>query len=218
MEMQKILYVFDFDGVIADSLDVCLSTVKLIAREFNLNADVISDDIWEVINNVTFDSLGRYLGLDEIESLRFADKVLQRMIENRAANLFNGMPALLSELALTGVVCILSASHRIAIERSLNEVNIHHVISDIFGGETRGSKAEKLKILQDRYGVEPCACWMIGDAASDIAAARDAGCNSIAVGWGWQSRERLKFASPDAFVDSVPALHDFLTAVVSSNI
>jgi phosphoglycolate phosphatase-like HAD superfamily hydrolase len=42
---------------------------------------------------------------------------------------------------------------------------------------------------------------MIGDAVSDIQAAREAGAVSIAVSWGHQDRNKLLEAQPDFIAD-----------------
>jgi len=42
---------------------------------------------------------------------------------------------------------------------------------------------------------------MIGDAVSDIRAAREAGIISVAIGWGHQSKEKLITENPDILVD-----------------
>ena len=51
---------------------------------------------------------------------------------------------------------------------------------------------------------------MVGDAISDIHAARQASIKSIAVGWGHQSPSRLMEANPDYLVKSPQELLELL--------
>ena len=51
---------------------------------------------------------------------------------------------------------------------------------------------------------------MIGDSVSDIQYAKKAGVVSIAVTWGWQSRDVLANEKPDHIVESVDELTTLL--------
>lgn len=48
---------------------------------------------------------------------------------------------------------------------------------------------------------EPRKVLFVGDSATDIATARNAGMPVVAVTWGFRSREQLQAAGPDAMID-----------------
>ncbi len=48
--------------------------------------------------------------------------------------------------------------------------------------------------------IDPKSCWVIGDTPDDIACARAIGAHAVAVGTGWNSKEELLAANPDAYV------------------
>ena len=54
------------------------------------------------------------------------------------------------------------------------------------------------------------SAYMIGDAVSDIRAAKETSIKSIAVGWGHQSPSRLMTADPDYLVSSPQELLELL--------
>jgi phosphoglycolate phosphatase len=54
--------------------------------------------------------------------------------------------------------------------------------------------------------VEPSALWVVGDGDQDILAARAAGSFAVAVRGGFTGDERLRAASPDAFLSSLAEL------------
>lgn len=207
--MPNPLFVFDFDGVVADSLTLCLQAARDAARHQGLDVE-IPPNVWEALDNVTFDALGRHLGLDDAGAQAFAERIFHYTRQGETAQLFEGMPALLDALADQGTVCVLSASHRQAINRTLATAGVQDSVSTVLGGDTPGSKAQKLRGLVERYRVNPEACWMAGDAVSDIAAARAVGCQSAAVSWGWQSMERLQASRPDCLVDTPEQLQKVL--------
>jgi phosphoglycolate phosphatase-like HAD superfamily hydrolase len=52
---------------------------------------------------------------------------------------------------------------------------------------------------------------MIGDAVSDIRAARAAGIKSVAVTWGHQSRQKLSQEAPDLIIDEPEDLANYFS-------
>jgi phosphoglycolate phosphatase len=73
---------------------------------------------------------------------------------------------------------------------------------ELLGADFRFSKKEKIAYLLEKYGIPGGQAFYIGDTAGDIGEARAAGVRSVAVSWGWHSRERLAAAHPDFLVDT----------------
>jgi phosphoglycolate phosphatase len=53
-----------------------------------------------------------------------------------------------------------------------------------------------------RFQIGRDRTYYIGDTAGDIREARAAGVRTVAVTWGWHSRERLAATQPDFLVDT----------------
>jgi AHBA synthesis associated protein len=68
--------------------------------------------------------------------------------------------------------------------------------------EMPGSRTEKIRTAVNSLGTPGDDVYMVGDAVSDIRAAREASVKSIAVGWGHQSGARLVSAGPDYIAHS----------------
>jgi phosphoglycolate phosphatase len=68
------------------------------------------------------------------------------------------------------------------------------------------SKREMLSWLLRASGQGPEALVMVGDAPSDVAAARAVGARAVAVAWGYATEPSLLAASPDALARSVTGL------------
>jgi phosphoglycolate phosphatase len=83
-------------------------------------------------------------------------------------------------------------------------------------GTQPGSKAAMLGWLAASAGVTPDRAIMVGDAASDVTAARTVGMRSIAVTWGYDDLATLDKAGPDELVHDVPSLLDRLEALTPS--
>ena len=77
---------------------------------------------------------------------------------------------------------------------------------EILGADFLFSKKEKIDYALEKYGIPGEQTFYIGDTAGDIREARAAGVRSVAVTWGWHSRERLAAAQPDFLVDTPEGL------------
>jgi phosphoglycolate phosphatase len=67
-----------------------------------------------------------------------------------------------------------------------------------------------LRDLADSLGTEPSRMVMIGDTTHDLEMARSAGATAVAVLYGAHDAHALRAARPDAAVESVAALADWL--------
>lgn len=62
--MGKPLYIFDFDGVIADSLSLCLQACEYAASQYGCQLR-LERDCWEFLDEVTFEAMARSLGFED---------------------------------------------------------------------------------------------------------------------------------------------------------
>ena len=123
-----------------------------------------------------------------------------------------GVPAVLEEMTRRGVVLALVTGNLTRIGwHKLSRAGVHQYFHFGAFGEmapTRGGLA-KLAIARARSeGLigDAARISLIGDAASDIQAARDAGFQSIAVRTGIATLEELETAGPDVLLDDLTRL------------
>ena len=140
------------------------------------------------------------------------DAYLQGSVPDLRDKLCPGLPGLLDEMTGRGVVLALVTGNLTRIGwHKLSRAGIHHYFRFGAFGEmapTRGDLA-KLAITRARSeGLIDAASRisLIGDAASDIQAARDAGVQSIAVRTGIAPEEELITAGPDVILDNLTHL------------
>jgi phosphoglycolate phosphatase-like HAD superfamily hydrolase len=86
------------------------------------------------------------------------------------------------------------------IRRFLEKHQVAHCFWQIAGIDQPGNKREKIQAIRQTVSLS-LPTVMIGDAVSDIQAAREAGAVSIAVSWGHQDRNKLLEAQPDFIAD-----------------
>jgi phosphoglycolate phosphatase len=201
------LFVFDFDGVLADSSAACLGVVRRVQAE--MGGPPMPADLWDRLDEVRFDAIADVLGVAEDRKLEFLRHVLAYMTAGsyRPA-LFGGIDGVLRRLSQQGTIAVLSASPRAVIDGALERGRVADTVKAIRdGGSSRGKAAELPGIL-DQFGAAANEAVMIGDAVSDIQAGRVNGIHTVAVTWGWQSRARLEAMRPDRMLSRVEELYD----------
>ena len=193
------LIIFDYDGVLADTLDDLIRFGQQACDQLGVKHTVTQDDLsnLEVMSFATF---GRACEVPEHLVDEFVKISLNLFAEKKSPPaIFDGMSEVIQHF---------STKHKLAIVTTNSSQNVNlflaqHGLSDLFhavyGVDTPGSKAHKISLARERFGEE--AIYMIGDALSDVRAAKEAGVSSIAVTWGHQSLETLRRGEPDYVVN-----------------
>lgn len=194
------MIIFDFDGVIANSLSVCQAACQFAVDEQNgevqLSANPFND-----LSPLTFEALGEQLQLDP---RCFAADVMRYINDNQDfPPLFDGMADVLKSLSAQHNIVILSATHTPTLTAICTHHHIMPFITDIIGGDVASSKGEKIMNLLKPTVKPDEKLAMVGDSVSDIDAAHFANIPAVAVTWGWQSEDKLRRHGAD-FVAQTP--------------
>ncbi|MDA5095867.1 HAD hydrolase-like protein [Aliiroseovarius sp. KMU-50] len=185
------MLLFDFDGVIADSLGIYTSICTRTARQLGHPVQLPKNP-FATLSHVSFECLAQSLGLGPVEYTAMSSYLLSKSTATAPA--FNDMIELLHKVSCRVEVGILSASPRAFIDRFLDQHGGSDAVTLILSRDDPGTKADKMKTLQ-KNGRHLLA--LVGDGVSDISAAREANVPSIGVSWGWQSVSRLLQAGVD---------------------
>jgi len=214
--MTKIKHIaWDFDGVIADSLNVAMRHINLLrSNGFDKIPTVRSQsDMADFYDGTLADCLLKY-GYILSETKSFFDKhtaLMEREMEWDANEIavFEGVLEIFKGLTCPCSI-ISSANERYISEiLSCSDVDIRN-FSDVLGRETVGKKPEKLRQLCKKHDCRPGEVLYIGDLVHDILACRVAGVPIIAVGYGYHPIDYLRKHSPDYSVETVKSLRDLL--------
>ncbi len=197
------MLIFDYDGVIADSLEYNLEITNRACALAAPGARMATVDDLHELSSMSFDELAGAIGV-EVDEIPACLVEINRLlaIPNERTKLFPGMAEVIRKAADKHRLAIVSHNTEIAIDQVLTINGLRNCFSDILGAESVGDKTEQIGFLLDKYHIDGKQAYMIGDSVSDIISARLAGVNSIAVSWGFQPLNRLKPAQPDFIVTS----------------
>jgi phosphoglycolate phosphatase len=210
------LLIFDWDGTLADSIGRIVEAMRQAAQ---LSGRPVRDDL--AIKGI----IG--LGLPEAIRTLYPDITGNDLIDFRQhyadsyMAMDNDVPSPLFQGVLESIEGFRAEGYKLAVatgkaRRGLNRVLKAHDWLDYFditrAADETASKPDPLmlhEILQ-HCGVQPERALMVGDSSFDLLMARNAGMDSVAVGYGAQTLESLREYEPRLAIESFPELRAWL--------
>lgn len=186
---------FDFDGVLADTLEVNLEVCRLFKPDLTVEE---------------FMQKHKDNGEDVLD-IDLSEEVMERFIEEQKKRLGGEhlLPVddVLRELEMEHDLFIVSNSSEGNIRKVLSHRNLSPLFKDIFGMKTSLSKKDKIQSLLDDYGLEPNDCVLITDTVGDIKEGREVGVKTAGVAWGFHDKETLKEEDPEIIFEEPEDIH-----------
>jgi phosphoglycolate phosphatase len=207
--MEKII-IFDYDGVIVDSLD---AYEKAVVSAFQKNGfDQIDSRkaFLDLFDENFFESVVK-LGVPP-ENIPAIMKELAPMLQSLQGDIevFNGVSELLAELIKRCKIFIVTSNVTGVVEAYLAYQNITG-FEEIIGSDKETSKVKKIENIKAKY--PDGEIFYVGDTKGDMIEGKMAGAKTIAVSWGWHSVAKLQEGEPD-YIAEKPS--DIL-AIVKNN-
>lgn len=206
--------IFDFDGVLADTLDDILHFGGAICKDLGFPITPTADDL-NALDQMSFADFGRQLGLPENKVEDFVQRNFELFnLREEPPEIFKGMDTVIKQLATSYRMGIVTGNSSNTVWRFLSYYGIEEYIVATLSADMPGSRLEKIKRVMKDLGATAQNTFIVGDAVSDIRTAKEAGTFSIAVGWGHQKPEKLLYEKPDYFAQTP---QDLLVILVNSN-
>jgi phosphoglycolate phosphatase len=207
------IILFDFDGVLADTLEDLLDFAREACAQMDFQRNPTPADL-DVLETMSFVDYGRQLKLPPQTIDEFVSRCLQMFNQKpHPPKIFQGMERVVAEAAKENILAIVTGNTTPTVEAFLNEYGLREHIKRVIGVERKASRPEKIRIALRELGQVEENVYMVGDAVSDIRAAKETSIKSIAAGWGHQSPSRLMAADPDYLVNSPQELQNLLRKI-----
>jgi phosphoglycolate phosphatase len=206
------LILFDYDGVLADTLGDMLKFGQEVCDELGVKHTVTQDDL-NSLEVMSFVEFGRKCEVPEPLVDEFVRRWFKRFDEKKSPPaIFKGLDEVVRKLSKNNVIAIITGNTTQNVKAFLVENGLDEHIRAIYGLDSPGSKAEKILQARSQFVADAKrkAVFMVGDSASDVRSAKEASVKSIVVSWGHQSVETLIRAEPDYFVHSPRELLEVL--------
>lgn len=189
--------IFDFDGTIADSVDVFIDIARKISGD---NTKIEAEELRSLRGLIRFGQrinapYWRFpVALTKVRSM--VDKHIHEIEP------FEGMPEAIKKLHTSGYqLFIVSTNTRATIEKFLELNDLSDYFSGVYGSRKLvKTKTRSLTSLLRRESLNPANCIFVGDEPRDHQASTAAGVPWVAVTWGFAKRETLEKLNPAALV------------------
>ena len=207
--MTKVI-IFDFDGTLADTIDILLSITNRLSAEFGFKS-ATKEELAQLSNLNSWEIL-RYSGISLFKFPLLIRKLISELrSEISDVQLFPGIKEVLLELKSLGFqLGIITSNSRENVLAALENNNLQDTFTFIYSGSTFGKHKVINKWLRKEH-INPKEVFYVGDEIRDIDAARKTGIKIIAVGWGFNSQEVLALHHPDFLIERPQQLIEIMS-------
>jgi pyrophosphatase PpaX len=206
---------FDFDGTIMDTNDIIIKSwqhtfLAIEGKERPL--DAITSSFGEPLS-ITMKSLFPDKDTEEMVNTY---RNYQRHIYTDKINMFPGITELISELKLRSYqLGIVTSRLWESTRQGLYKFDIAHMFDAVVSAEdTTVHKPDPAPCLicLDKLGIRPEEAIFVGDSKFDVLCARNAGVQSVLVGWSIcvSEEEKEGIYKPDYFIERPEELLDII--------
>ncbi len=197
------LIIFDYDGVLADTLEDLLQFGQEACNVLGVGHVVKKEDLSN-LEVMSFATYGRACEVPEQLTDEFVQICLKLFAEKKSPPaIFDGLSNIVRRFAVNNIVAIVTTNSSQNVNAFLSKHGLSECIHAVYGVDSPGSKAQKISLARNRFSadIKQESVFMVGDSLSDIRAAKEAATTSIAVTWGHQSIEHLLSGNPDYVVN-----------------
>jgi phosphoglycolate phosphatase len=208
------LVVWDWDGTIVDSVSAVTDAITGAAADLGLPIPTADQARW-VIGMGLLEAIHHAVPAIRREQVpAFIDRYRVHYLKRDAElKMFDGIAELLRGLDAAGVpLAVATGKSRVGLNRALLQTGLGPRFVSTRCADEGAPKPDPwmLRDLGAMMQTEPARIVMIGDTSHDVGMAQAAGTASVAVTYGAHDAASLRALGPDAVVDAVPALADWL--------
>ncbi len=194
--------VFDFDGVIHDTLEDLHKVHYDILEKISIK---------EMIDNVFDWNPREYFDKFSPEKQREFEETWQRVYKE--LTLERNIREELEKLSKKYLLYIISSNNEYNLETYFENNNFLNIFNKIYWVETHKSKVEKFKILFEETKLKVDDCIFVTDTLWDILEANEVWIKTIAVDFGYHNKEKLKQGNPYKIVSSFEEIRRIIDSI-----
>ena len=194
------IIIFDFDGTIADSFQVLLEIFNEMADLYHY--EKVSQKDVPLFRNLSSRQVMQKFGVPKWK-LFFIVRKGKRLFRAKLSRV-SPVEGIEKTLAI-----MKDRNYALGILTSNAEKNIRDFLAThgmdvfdfVYSENNLLGKAGALRKIMRRHGFRPNEMAYVGDETRDVEAAKKSGVMSVAVSWGFNSKEALEKCAPDYLVE-----------------
>lgn len=212
------LVIFDLDGTLVDSVDDLCNSVNATRAYMGLPPlphDLVASYVGNGAPVLIRRAMGPEASEEQVQEALsfFLSYYREHMLDHTRP--YPGVLETLEKLHGLGVRMAVLTNKPQRFSRDLCAgLGLAQYFFQIYGGNSFEQKKPDpigIRTLMQEAGAKPAETWMVGDSATDVLTARNAGVRSVGVTYGI-SPHTLKETPPDFLIDSITELPQLLAA------
>jgi len=193
--------VFDFDGVLVDTVDLLFSLHKEIFRISSFG------EFQNIFRGNALENGKRTFGADALHL--FSQRLCDVMADTCLSDAGCRYVALFNRHAIP--MHIITSNMYAVVARCLQNTGMNEsIFHTILGKEAHHSKVEKLMQISQKRKLPTRQIIFVTDSLGDLQEGRMAGVTCVGVTWGIHDREILSVGKPHSIVHSWDELYNFI--------
>jgi len=210
--------ILDFDGTIADTLELAIGIYNRIAPEYNYSP--VGETERELFRTKKPQELLKTYGISKLKLLTMLLRIRKELSRHvPEIKPVEGMEAALREISDAGYRLGILTSNSVENVRKFLDINSLSALFDfIHSGRSLFGKDRVIRKLLNHEQLQADRVVYIGDETRDIEASRAAGIAVIAVSWGLNRRDLLASLSPDQIADKPDELPDCVRRIFTAKL
>ena len=209
--LDKKLIIFDFDGTIADTMELGLGIANLLASKYGYRK-VAKEELLAYRNLSTRDAL-KSVGISFLK-LPFIARDFRRELHKRIELLkpIDGISQVITQLHLNNcVIGILTSNSTKNVTSFLEKNSMLEMFHFIHPQKNLFNKSKTLKSIVKNYQFQSYEVLYIADETRDIDAAKVSNIPIASVCWGLNTKKALMKHKPDYLIESPSMLLDIVS-------
>ena len=180
--MKKVI-IFDFDGTIADTMDMTYHIYLRMAQKYGM--PIVSKEELQAYKKIPLKERLNKQGIPfyMVPKLLSEGQVYQKELEHEAKP-FEDIIDVINTLSLEFDLLMISSNHKKFIKRFLKRFEIT-TFTKVYGKAALFGKAEVIKRVLKKHGYKKSQAIYVGDETRDIIACQELGIDLISVSWGY---------------------------------
>ncbi|ROV62362.1 phosphoglycolate phosphatase [Vibrio ponticus] len=213
------LIAFDLDGTLLDSVPDLAVAADQAVRELGY-AGVSEEQVRDYVGNgadiLIARALSQSIDIDPELSPELRAKGRELFDDyyeksgHKLTHLYPQVKETLAELKQAGfTLALVTNKPSKFVPDVLAQHDIADFFSDVLGGDAFSERKPNpiaLNWLMEKHGCTPNEMLMVGDSKNDILAAKNAGCASFALTYGYNHGEPISASGPDFVADNIAQL------------
>jgi len=203
--MKKLL-IFDYDGVIADSLDILWEFFDQVNKKYKFFDFKNKHELTKLWDKNLFETVTK-LGISKENFIKFYNEWVNLLIlNNEKVKPFADLKPVFEKLSQDNYLIIISSNDYRIINDFLKRNELLDYFNSILGTEMGISKKIKLEMVLNEFKIPKGLTYFITDTIGDLKELKSFGIKTVAVTWGYHDKEKLEKAMPNFIVETADEL------------